>query len=51
MKVRALQAVTLGPGTVLTLSGSQAARRAAALIAEGDGRYRTTALVQFKAGE
>ncbi len=51
MKVRALQTVTLGPGTVLALSERQAARRAHLLLPEGSGRYRTVASVQFKAGE
>lgn len=51
MKVRALHTVTIGPGTVLALSARQAARRAAVLLPEGGGRWRTTALVQFKAGE
>lgn len=51
MKVRALQTVTLGPGTVLTLSERQAGRRAAALVSEGGQRYRALAPVCFKAGE
>ena len=51
MKVCALQTVTIGPGTVLALSERQAARRASLLQPEGDGRWRTTAAVQFKAGE
>lgn len=51
MKVRALQAVTLGPGTVLTLSVRQAARRSHQLAAEGVHRYRALTPVCFKAGE
>jgi len=51
MKVRALQTVTLGPGTVLTLSERQAARRAHQLVAEGGHRYRSLSHVCFKAGE
>lgn len=51
MKVRALQTVIIGPGTVLALSERQAARRAHLLLAEGGGRWRTLAPVQFKAGE
>lgn len=43
--------MTIGPGTVLALSERQAARRASLLQPEGDGRWRTTAPVQFKAGE
>lgn len=51
MKVRALQSLTLGPGTVLALTERQAARRAHLLLPEGGGRYRTTAPAHFKAGE
>lgn len=51
MKVRALQTVTLGPGTVLTLSDRQAARRGHQLAAEGSHRYRATTEVCFKVGE
>ncbi len=51
MKVRALQTVILGPGTVLTLSERQAARRAHQLVAEGGHRYRSLSHVCFKAGE
>jgi hypothetical protein len=51
MKVRALQTVILGPGTVLTLSERQAARRAHLLLPEGGGRYRSIASVQFKTDE
>jgi hypothetical protein len=51
VKVCALQTVTIGPGTVLALSERQAARRASLLQPEGDGRWRTLAAVQFKAGE
>jgi len=38
-------------GTVLTLSKGQAAIRSHALKALGDGRYETTAPVEFKVGE
>lgn len=51
MKVRALQTVTLGPGTVLLLSEHQAARRGHRLVSEGGHRYRALDAVCFKAGE
>lgn len=51
MKVRTLQAVTLGAGTVLELTQRQAARRAGQLAAEGGNRYRALVPVCFKAGE
>ena len=51
MKVRALSTISIGPGTVLALTERQAARRGSALLPEGNGRYRTIAPAQFKAGE
>lgn len=51
MKVRALQTLMLGPGTVLTLSEQQARDRAHVLADAGDGRVRTLGEVCFKAGE
>ncbi len=51
MRVRATHTLTLGPGTVLTLSGRQATARAHALEHLGGDRYRTRVAVEFKAGE
>lgn len=45
------RSVFIDAGTVLGLSEAQARPRKAALEAAGDGVYKTTAIVNFKAGE
>ena len=51
MRYRVTSPLTLGPGSLLGLTEAQAAPRAHALVAQGNGQYLTTAHLQFKAGE